>query len=231
MIAATTSGRGIFDEGLGQLEAEIQEQASSVIRAIRGARTAVRAGDVQHAPDVAALRRACRESMRRVRAASELLLARQTPVATDLRLVLAVLEINRHLDRTARNAERIVEFSLISDVVIDAEFRRRLAEAAGIGERMVEAAFRALANRDLGLALDVVDANAKVAAYGEEAFEQLVVLASDTDVLPSALRAIHAVRAVERIGDHAVAVSDEIAYVITGVHRELSRLEPPPDAD
>ncbi len=231
MITQPASGRGIFDEGLGQLEAEIQEQAASVIRAIRGARAAVLSGDPEHAPDVAALRRACRESMRRVRAASELLLARQTPVATDLRLVLGVLEINRHLDRMARNAERIVEYSVILDVVIDAEFRRRLAEAAGIGERMVETAFRALAERDLALALDVADANRSVAAYGEEAFEHLVGIGSDPELLASALRAIHAVRAVERIGDHAVAVADEIAYVITGVHRELSRLEPPPDAD
>ena len=230
MIVQTTGGRGVFDESLGQLEAEIQEQAAGVVRAIRGARTALLTGDEDAAAEVAALRRACRNSMRRVRAASELLLARQTPVATDLRLILGVLEINRHLDRMARNAERIVDASVTSDCVADAELRRRLSDAAGIGERMIENAFRALDGRNLALALDVTDANDRLGGFVEEMFGRLVVLGSDPDLLPAALRATRAIRSVERIGDHAVAVADEIAYVITGIHRELSRLEPP-DAD
>src|SRR5215204_5424078 len=68
--------RTTFQDELNQLEATLQEEGSLVLRALRGAINALEQG-------------------------IQSLLARQTPVASDLRLVLAILHVNLHLERMA----------------------------------------------------------------------------------------------------------------------------------
>jgi len=89
-----------FQEELDQLEATIQEEGALVLRAIRGALNTLTQGDAELADEVIAFDDDVDSQYFEVEQGIELLLARQTPVASDLRLVLAMLKDN--LVRTAR---------------------------------------------------------------------------------------------------------------------------------
>ena len=88
-----------FQEELDRLEADLQEESQLVIRSLRGAMTALRSQDVELADEDRVRRRGTPATSRSSRGSG--LLPRQTPVASDLRLVLAILHVNLHLERMA----------------------------------------------------------------------------------------------------------------------------------
>src|SRR3954468_20775059 len=90
-----------FQEELDQLEATLQEEGELVLRVLRGALNALAQRDVELADEVIAFDDDVDRRYVEIEQAIESLLARQTPVATDLRLVLAMPHMNLHLERMA----------------------------------------------------------------------------------------------------------------------------------
>ena len=95
------SMRVTFTEELSQLEASLQEEGDLVLRALRSALNALARADQELADEVIAFDDEVDERYARIEEGVQSLLARQTPVAVDLRLVLAVLRVNLHLERMA----------------------------------------------------------------------------------------------------------------------------------
>jgi Phosphate uptake regulator len=93
--------RTAFQQDLDVLEATLQEEGELVLRALRGAIKALETRDEELADEVIAFDDDVDERYVRIEEEIQLLLARQTPVATDLRLVLAILHVNLHLERMA----------------------------------------------------------------------------------------------------------------------------------
>ncbi|HEX9141519.1 MAG TPA: PhoU domain-containing protein, partial [Gaiellaceae bacterium] len=93
--------RTAFQQDLDVLEATLQEEGVLVLRALRGAIKALETRDEELADEVIAFDDDVDERYVRIEEGIQLLLARQTPVATDLRLVLAILHVNLHLERMA----------------------------------------------------------------------------------------------------------------------------------
>src|SRR5688572_1269271 len=88
-----------FHQELDELEAAFQEEGSLATRAIRGAMNAVEAQDVELADEVIAFDEEIDKRYLDIERKVERLLATQTPVASELRLVLAILHNNIHLER------------------------------------------------------------------------------------------------------------------------------------
>src|SRR6266516_5790941 len=93
--------RVTFHEELDGLSAAIQDEGNLVLRTLRAALNALAAQDVELADEVIEFDDEIDRSYSAVQRGIESLLARQTPVAVDLRLVLAMLHINMHLERMA----------------------------------------------------------------------------------------------------------------------------------
>src|SRR5213078_3626880 len=93
--------RTTFQEELDVLESTLQEEGALVLRALRGALNALEQRDPELADEVIAFDDDVDERYLRIEDEIPSLLARQTPVATDLRLVLAILHVNLHLERMA----------------------------------------------------------------------------------------------------------------------------------
>ena len=93
--------RASFSEELAQLEASLQEEGDLVLRALRSALNALARGDEELADEVIRFDDEVDRQYMLIETGVQSLLARQTPVATDLRLVLAVLRVNLHLERMA----------------------------------------------------------------------------------------------------------------------------------
>src|SRR6266571_7633881 len=93
--------RSPFQEELDQLEANLQEEGTLVLRVLRGALNALAQRDVELADEVISFDDDVDRLYLQIEEGIQSLLARQTPVATDLRLVLAMLHVNLHLERMA----------------------------------------------------------------------------------------------------------------------------------
>ena len=90
-----------FQEELEQVEAALQEEGDYVLRALRAAVNAVEQADSELADEVIAFDDEIDRLYVQIEEAIQVLLARQTPVASDLRLVLAMIHVNLHLERMA----------------------------------------------------------------------------------------------------------------------------------
>ncbi len=158
-----------------------------------------------------------------IQEAIQSLLARQTPVAADLRLVLAVLHANLHLERMA---DYCVTIAKLTKLVGDVEPNRALMEAfeeMGVrAEEMTRVALDSFAGRDLEGASSLVDLDELIDRANRRVVEHILDLGGDPALREWGLRMIIVSRCLERVGDHAVDIGEQTAYLVTGEFREFT---------
>jgi phosphate transport system protein len=153
----------------------------------------------------------------------ESLLARQTPVAVDLRLVLAMLHINLHLERMADLCVTVVKLvKLASGLKGDPSILERFEEMGVRAEEMISVAMRSFAERDLVAAESLVDLDELIDRTNRRLVRRVLEVGGDEEKREWGLRMIVISRCLERLGDHAVDVGEQVAYLITGELREFS---------
>ena len=216
-----TQLRASFQEELRALEDALDREADLVVRSIRGAVEALITRDVELADEVIAFDDEIDEVYLRTENAIELLLARQTPVASDLRLVLAILHSNLHLERMGDLCTTIAKLMKLSvelpadDVLLDGF--REMGERA---EQMVRVALTAVHERDATLAESLLELDELIDRSNRRVVTRLLELGPEN--LEWGLRMILASRCLERIGDHAVDVGEQAAFLATGEFREFT---------
>src|SRR5215471_16143740 len=143
--------RATFHEELDKLEAALQEEGALVLRALRSALNALARGDDELADEVIGFDDEIDERYLKIEEGVQSLLARQTPVAVDLRLVLAVLRINLHLERMADYSVTVAKLTkLMGDLnVEDTGILASLEDMGQRAEQMIRVALDAFADRDL----------------------------------------------------------------------------------
>ena len=213
--------RSPFQEELDQLEATLQEEGALVLRVLRGALNALAQRDVELADDVIAFDDDVDRAYLQIEQGIEHLLALQTPVAIDLRLVLAMLHTNLHLERMADYSVTIAKLTkLVADVEPDPLLLQSLQEMGDRAEEMTRVALDAFANRDLESAESLVELDELIDRANRRAVEDVLALAEDAREY--GLRTLFISRCIERIGDHAVDIGEQTAYLITGDFREFT---------
>src|SRR3977135_3890168 len=100
-----------IDESLDRIEAELQEEGQRVLSAVRGAIRALGESDRELAQEVIAFDDEIDDRFLRIERGIQNLLALQTPVARDLRLLLAMLHINLLLERSADGCVTVAKLS------------------------------------------------------------------------------------------------------------------------
>ena len=212
-----------FQEELDQLEASLQEEGSLVLRVFRGALNALGQRDVELADDVIAFDDDVDRLYLHVEEGIESLLARQTPVAVDLRLVLAMLHTNLHLERMADYSVTIAKLTkLVADVEGDPALMQTLQEMGDRAEEMIRVSLDAFANRDLAAAESLVDLDELIDRSNRRFVERVVEIVSEPGVREWVLRMVLVSRTLERIGDHAVDIGEQVAYLLTAEFREFT---------
>ena len=151
------------------------------------------------------------------------LLARQTPVASDLRLVLAMLHINLHLERMADYCVTIAKLSkFVPEVEPSPRFIEGFEEMGARCEEMTRIAMDAFADRDLARAEVLVELDELVDRANRRVVERILELGGAARMREYGLRMVLVSRALERIGDHAVDIGEQVAYLLTGEFREFT---------
>ncbi len=209
-----------YDLELNQLRRMVVDMRTLVVRQIEGAVDSLTTSNsglarevVRRELEVDALSLAADEEVFRV-------IAKRQPTAIDLRLVLAAARIVGDLERAGDKAERIAKQTL---KLVETESAPLLPESAltpmrrlvGIDCQMLQDAVAGLAEADLGRAIAVFQADSHLSATNEALRAALFDPAAELtgDHFASLLTVAHA---LERTGNHANNIAEQVVYVITG---------------
>ena len=208
---------------LDSLEAGFQETGEVALRSIRAVIDALRTQDVELCDEVIAFDDEVDDRYMALERQVEMVLARQTPVATDLRLVLAILHSGLHVERIGDQCVTIAKLTKLSS-----HLGTQQAVVEGLvdmGERcceMVTEALSAFAARDLARARSLHQLDELVDRANRQVFNEVLGYVHDAEALEWGLRQITAARCFERIGDNAVDIGEQTAFVVTGQLAEFT---------
>jgi phosphate transport system protein len=152
------------------------------------------------------------------------LLALQAPVAGDLRLVAALLHVIRSVERMGDQCVNVAKVIPLSgnEPPVRGEILDRLLEMGRHARAEILQARRCFAERDVAMAEDLVRADSDVNRINRELFKLAVEIGDDIDTREWAMHMTLVARALERIGDNAVDIGEQTAFVVTGLFREFS---------
>jgi phosphate transport system protein len=152
------------------------------------------------------------------------LLALQAPVAGDLRVVAALLHVIKHAERMGDQCVNVAKLLPIAgyEAPRDDEMVARIVKMGRLAASEVAQAKQAFLLRDVQLAEDLVRQDAQINKLNRECFQRAVETGDDPDKREWAMTMMLVARALERIGDNAVDIGEQVAFVVTGLLREFS---------
>ena len=151
------------------------------------------------------------------------LMARQAPVATDLRVVAAILHVIKHVERMGDQCVNIAKLVPLAGHEPPAEPRmleniRRMGDLAVQQVRHCRLAFE---RRDVAMAQDLVRQDDDIDRLNRDCFHVAVEIGDDADRREWAMHMMLVAHCIERIGDNAVDIGEQTAFVVTGLFREF----------
>jgi phosphate transport system protein len=152
------------------------------------------------------------------------LLALQAPVAGDLRVVAALLHVIKHAERMGDQCVNIAKLLPVAgyEAPVDPEIQQRIVKMGALARSEVAQAKQAFLLRDVDLAEDLVRQDEHINRLNRECFQRAVETGDDLDRREWAMTMMLVARALERIGDNAVDIGEQVAFVVTGLFREFS---------
>src|SRR6516164_92969 len=169
-----------IDEPLEQIEAQLQEMGQRVLSAVHGAIRALEERDRELADEVIAFDDEVDNHFLGIEHSIQSLLALQTPVARDLRLLLAMIHINLLLERSADGSVTIAKLTqLVTDADPDPGLVEVLVEMGERAEEMLRVAMDSFARRDLAGAESLVDLDELIDRSNRRFVERLVDVMAD----------------------------------------------------
>jgi len=209
--------RDIFNQELRQLGSDLESMARQVATAIERASESLRNGDIIVAEQVIDADERINDLQRDIDDLCVMLLARQQPVAGDLRAVISALRMAQTLERQGDLARHVASIA-----------RGRYPEppvpepVMGLILRMADAAVRAgqntsrlVATRDLELAALIEAQDAELDALHRRSFTMILDPANDL-TRQQVVDAVLMGRFLERFGDHSTSVARRVSYLVLG---------------
>ena len=152
------------------------------------------------------------------------LLARQAPVAGDLRIVAALLHIIRCVERMGDQCVNIAKLVPLSgyEAPKDKDILDAIERMGQLARSQVSQAKEAFASRNVELARDLVNQDSEINRLNREIFRRAVEVGDDPDVREWAMFMILVARCLERVGDNTVDIAEQVVFVVTGLFREVA---------
>ncbi|HKE97793.1 MAG TPA: PhoU domain-containing protein [Actinomycetes bacterium] len=214
--------RVTFQQRVAELEARLLDLGGRVCALLGPAIGTLRSGDEGVAATIGDGHRAVQATSAAIHWDLLRTVALEQPVAGDLRLLAGLLHIDTHLERMAGLATNLARAAVRMDRAGPPdEPRELLLDMGGHAERLARTALDALDRRDLDLARSLPDLDRAVDLLNDRLLEQLGQLTGTGAMLAWAIQAVLAGRFLERLGDHAVDIAEQVAFVLTGEVREF----------
>ncbi|PZG41022.1 phosphate transport system regulatory protein PhoU [Spongiactinospora gelatinilytica] len=217
--------RDAYHEELDALTDKLVEMTRLVRSGISRATTALLDSDLHLAESVISQDDEVNRLFAEIEASIFDLMARQQPVAVDLRMVITALRMGSDLERMGDLAEHVAKITRLRhpDSAIPAELRSTILEMGQIAERLVTKAGSCIASHDVESAMEL--------EADDDAMDQLhrrlfrVLLAKDSKwAVEQAIDVTLIGRYYERYADHAVRVARDVVYLVTGSRPDMSAL-------
>ena len=208
--------RDAFHEDLDKISDQLVTMTTMVATALERATTALLEGDRTVAESVIAADDDIDTLRREIDDLAVDLLARQQPVATDLRMVVTAMHMSSDIERMGDLARHIAKVARMSapNVAVPENLRPIIADMARVGERLVQATGDAIGSKDVYAAVEIGRIDDEMDELHKKVFTTL--LDNWQHGMEAGVNATLLSRYYERFGDHAVAVADRIVYLVTG---------------
>jgi phosphate transport system protein len=151
------------------------------------------------------------------------LLALQAPVAGDLRLVAAVLHVIKNMERMGDQCVNMAKLVPLAghDPPSDERILSHIQRMGEQARQQVIQCKQAFARRDVALAQDLVRQDDEIDRLNREVFHIALEIGDDADTREWAMHMMLVARCIERIGDNAVDIGEQTAFIVTGLFREF----------
>ena len=151
------------------------------------------------------------------------LLATQSPVATDLRLISSLLHVLKSIERMGDQCVNVCKVIPLSgtEAPADPEMVKLILAMGGHTRTLITQSKRAFEERNVEMARDLVRRDDVVDNLNRECFHLALAIGDDADKREWAMTMLLAARAIERIADNAVDIGEQVAFVVTGLFREF----------
>ncbi len=222
-VAPDTSNRQQFQEELAKLEESALGGLDMVAQALDRAIETVQHQDVELASMVIADDDRIDGRYLEVHQGILSLLALQAPVAGDLRLVAALLHVIKHIERMGDQCVNMAKLVPLAghEPPADAELLDNLGRMGELARSLVVQSKQAFSRRDVGMAQDLVRQDDEIDKLNRECFRRALEIGDDPDPREWAMHMMLIARCLERVGDNAVDIGEQCAFVVTGLFREF----------
>ncbi|HEV2686866.1 MAG TPA: phosphate signaling complex protein PhoU [Actinomycetota bacterium] len=212
-----------FHEELDQVEAHVHSMGAASSELFGAAVRALVNGDAEECDRVIGGDDLIDEFYLRTEERILNLFALQTPVASDLRLLTVVLHVNLHLERVGDMAVNLAKITKLAiDLPRSPKLLAHLEEMGTIALRMLGAAMDAFARRDLDLCYRLPAMDEPIDRLNRGMVGDILQIADDKRMLEWGIRMHVVSRQIERVGDHAVDIAEQVAFLLTGEFREFT---------
>jgi phosphate transport system protein len=207
-----------FDEELEEIRTQLMEMGGKVEQQLKDSIQAVIKADSSLAEEVIREERLVDEMEVDIDEACILIIARRQPAASDLRFVMMVTKAINDLERIGDEARKIANHAVILSE--QDGLSQGYKEVRHLGDSvsgMLANALDAFARFDVEAAMKTLEEDAQVDMDYKSALRELVTyMMEDPRSISRAINILWVVRSLERIGDHAKNLCEQIVYVVKG---------------
>lgn len=207
-----------FNTDLEELKKHMLEMGGMVEKQFSGAMQALIGADSTLGERIAAADDLLDQMEMKIDEECNLIIARRQPAARDLRLVLAIVKAIRDLERIGDESSKIAKAAI--KMSEQGEFPEGIVDLRSLGDkvqRMVHSALDSFARYDADAAIAVVQEDKSVDNDYAIAMRSMVTfMMEDPSTISKVLNVLWALRAMERVGDHAKNICEHVIYMVAG---------------
>ena len=207
-----------YEDELINLTRAISEMGGMVEQAITDSATALLKLDHTAAQEVRAYDKKIDEMKARITDMAVSIIARRSPAAVDLRMVVTAIQVANDLERTGDMAKQLAKRTQqIDSLALAPKFYNGVRHMTDLVARQLKAALDAYASHDAARAVEVCAQDDEVDAMHTSLFRELLTyMMEDPRNISQCIHLLFCTKSLERVGDHATNIAEAAYYLDTG---------------
>jgi len=206
-----------FHQSLDELKEKLLRMGGMAEQAVDRATDAYRRRDIALCQRVFEGERAINITEREIDELALDLLAMQQPMAIDLRFIIAVLKINADLERVGDQAVNVVQRVMELTKLPEANLTADIPKVADTASKMVRMALESFIYARADLAESVLKLDDELDELNAQTYHNMMAVMQQTpELVPQALNTMLISRNLERVGDHATNIAEDVIFWVRG---------------
>ncbi|WP_173916139.1 phosphate signaling complex protein PhoU [Halobacillus sp. Marseille-Q1614] len=215
--------RRFFVEELEKLKVEVEELAEDTKQVLRNSVDALYNSDLKVAQSIIDNDHVYNKKEQHINESALIMIAKQQPVASDLRRLIVAIKISTDLERMADHGKNIAKATLFLGENPPISIHSSIREMMNLSLEMVDTAINAYHLEDVSFAMLLSEKDDKVdELYGRITKDLLEMTASNPDQIQYIMQTAYTSRYIERFADHITNIGESILYLIKGVSYDLN---------